>query len=243
MPQYIDIKGQRFGLLTVVSREQSKNEKAMWLCQCDCGNTVVARGSSLRDGHTKSCGCLKLNDLDLTGEQFGKLTVVLRAPKGTDRHSRWNCICECGKSAIYNTTSLISGNAKSCGCSQHPRNHDLEDTRLYIVWKGMKQRCYNPSSKSYKYYGGRGIEICEEWRNNFTNFCEWAYLHGYNKDAKFGECTIERINVNGNYEPSNCKWITHHEQTLNRRDTLYIKFTDTGETFKLYDFCLSSKLN
>jgi hypothetical protein len=219
MPQYIDIKGQRFGLLTVVSREQSKNEKAMWLCQCDCGNTAVARGSSLRSGHTKSCGCIKLNDLDLIGEQFGKLTVVLRAPKGTDRHSRWNCICECGKSVIYNTTSLISGNAKSCGCSQHPRNHDLEDTRLYIVWKGMKQRCYNPSSKSYKYYGGRGIEICEEWRNNFTNFCEWAYLHGYNKDAKFGECTIERINVNGNYEPLNCCFIPLSEQPKNRRNS------------------------
>lgn len=219
MPQYIDIKGQRFGLLTVVSREQSKNEKAMWLCQCDCGNTVVARGSSLRSGHTKSCGCIKLNDLDLIGEQFGKLTVVLRAPKGTDRHSRWNCICECGKSVIYNTTSLISGNAKSCGCYQHPRNHDLEDIRLYIVWNGMKQRCYNRNSKSYKYYGGRGIEICEEWRNNFTKFCEWAYSNGYNKNAQFGECTIERINVNGNYEPSNCCFIPLSEQAKNRRNS------------------------
>ena len=215
----INIMGQKFGFLTVLSKEKSKNGKAMWLCQCECGNKVVARSSSLRDGHTKSCGCLKANNLDLEGEKFGKLTVLSRAAKGVDRHSRWCCMCECGKTVIYNTISIISGNVKSCGCSQHPKTHDFADTRLYIVWKSMKQRCYNPNSHSYKYYGGRGIEICEQWKSNFTEFAEWAYSHGYNKGAKFGECTIERINVNGNYEPSNCCFIPLSEQPKNRRSS------------------------
>lgn len=215
MARYIDITGRRFGLLTVISKEPNRNEKAMWLCRCDCGKTIVARGSSLRDGHTKSCGCLKFNHLDLAGERFGKLTAVAK----TDKYSKWNCICECGNSATYSTFALISGNVKSCGCSQHPKNHELADARLYKVWKGMKQRCYNPNSKSYKHYGGRGILICEEWRDSFAAFSEWAYSHGYNRNAQFGECTIERINVNGNYEPSNCCFIPLSEQPKNRRNS------------------------
>jgi hypothetical protein len=102
----------------------------------------------------------------------------------------------------------------------------------------MKYRCYTPKWKPYKYYGARGIMVCEEWKNSYLTFKEWAMANGYQDGLE-----LDRINVNGNYEPSNCKWITHHEQTLNRRDTLYLRFVDTNETFRLYDFCISNAIN
>lgn len=102
----------------------------------------------------------------------------------------------------------------------------------------MKYRCFTPKWKPYQFYGARGITVCNDWKNSYLAFKKWAINNGYDEGLE-----LERIDVNGNYEPSNCKWITHHEQTLNRRDTLYLKFTDTGETFRLYDFCSSNNVN
>ena len=116
--------------------------------------------------------------------------------------------------------------------------HGDTGTRLYVIWKSMKYRCLTPKWKPYKFYGARGITICDDWKNSYLTFKKWAMSNGY-KDG----LELERTDVNGNYEPSNCKWVTHHEQTLNRRDTLYLKFIDTNEVVRLYDFCLSNGIN
>ena len=103
-----------------------------------------------------------------------------------------------------------------------------QNKKIKFVWKNMKQRCYNKNHKSYHNYGGRGIEICDEWKNNFSKFHKWAIDNGYNPNAPRGECTIDRINVNGNYEPSNCRWISNIEQQQNKRNNNLVTYK--GET-------------
>lgn len=110
------------------------------------------------------------------------------------------------------------------------RTHGDTGTRLYRIWKSMKCRCLCPSYPPYKRYGARGINVCEDWAKSYEAFRTWAYSHGYADDLE-----LERIDVNGNYDPKNCSWITHHEQTLNRRDTLYIQIHGVRE--RLRDFC------
>lgn len=116
--------------------------------------------------------------------------------------------------------------------------HGETGTRLHTIWKSMKYRCLTPKWKPYEWYGARGITVCDEWKNSYLAFKKWSLSNGYQEGLE-----LERIDVNGNYEPDNCKWITHHEQTLNRRDTLYLVFIDTGETLRLYDFCASNNIN
>ena len=126
----VNIKGQRFGLLTVIEPAESVRGRTQWVCKCDCGNTVCIATESLRSGHTKSCGCLKLKAKaqDLTGMTFGRLRVIRRV--GTDKHRKplWRCKCECGKTTIVNTSCLKSGNTKSCGClhKHFAKNHPFE---------------------------------------------------------------------------------------------------------------------
>ena len=116
------------------------------------------------------------------------------------------------------------------------RTHGDTGTRLYKIWQSMKCRCNNSNHPTYKRYGGRGIKACKEWNDSYQVFKEWALFHGYNENLE-----LERIDVNGGYNPSNCTWITHHEQTLNRRDTLYI--TIDGNCYKLRTFCDENGIN
>ena len=155
---------------------------------------------------------------DLSGQKFGRLTVIQRAGSNKDGRATWLCICECGEIGIKTGKLLLNGHCKSCGCGEYENrvnnctSHKLSNTRLYTIWSGMKQRCYYPKHKDYHNYGGRGITICDEWKENFKAFYEWAITHGYRDDL-----TIDRKDVNGNYTPDNCKWSTWREQRLNQR--------------------------
>lgn len=164
--------------------------------------------------------------VNLIGEKFGLLTVVSRAQNNKWKKSMWNCLCECGKTTTVSANSLRSGETKSCGCatklfiSESKTKHGCakrgQKERLFNVWVGMVQRCNNANQKEYSHYGGRGIKVYPEWLD-YSAFREWAYANGYDENAPRGQCTIDRIDVNGNYEPANCRWVDMKTQRVNQR--------------------------
>lgn len=176
---------------------------------------------------------------DLTGKVFGRLSVLYRdndsVTKSGRRHARWMCRCECGKLTSVNADALTSGRTVSCGCfrnellSKRQKTHGDTSTRLYGVWSSMKSRCLNSSNAHYGEYGGRGITVCDEWKESYESFKSWAVESGY----ELGK-SIDRIDVNGNYEPENCRWVTSVAQANNRRSNRM--FTFNGETHNLTEW-------
>lgn len=157
--QRLELAGQRFGRLVVVELHGVRNGCAIWRCKCDCGKETLTKGSLLRNGKTKSCGCLR--------EEVRRTST---------------------------------------------RKHGLSNYRPYYVWKDIKRRCYDETATGYKNYGGRGISMCDEWKDNVMAFCDWAHTSGYQRGM-----SIDRIDNDGNYEPANCVWKTMKEQGNNKR--------------------------
>jgi hypothetical protein len=163
---------------------------------------------------------------DETGNRYGRLTVISFAGVSHDRKAMWECQCDCGKKTIVRGKDLRNGRTTSCGClvienltvKKIAKTHGLCDCRLHRIWTNIKTRCYNQNSPDYKYYGGRGIKMCNEWKEDFKAFYDWAMENGYSEDL-----TVDRIDTFGDYEPINCRWITIQEQQKNRRSCLIYK--------------------
>ena len=176
---------------------------------------------------------MKLNDL--TGQRFGRLTVIERACPEKKGKVYWICRCDCGNYSIVQSGNLKSGNTTGCGCmkiegaKEANTTHGQTGTRLYKAWDSMRQRCNNPKKDHYKDYGGRGITVCDEWQNDFQAFYDWSMDNGYAENL-----TLDRIDADGNYCPENCRWATVKAQQNNRRNNHLITYN--GETHTIAEW-------
>lgn len=169
---------------------------------------------------------------DLTGQRFGRLVVKSYAYTDSSKKAIWVCMCDCGKNCEVRANDLLRGKTNSCGCLKRDTRitmnltHGGKHTRLYNIWIAMLERTGNKNSSNYHNYGGRGIAVCEEWKNDFEQFRNWATSHGYREDL-----TIDRIDVNGDYCPENCRWATKKEQANGTRRNIKIEYK--GQTLTL----------
>ena len=181
---------------------------------------------------------------DITNQRFGRLTALYIVPNNTYR-TRWHCVCDCGNTKDVLQQNLLNGHVKSCGCFLSERNseriteynrtighetHGETKSRLYRIWVSMKTRCFYKNADSYKNYGGRGITICKEWQNSFDSFRLWATSNGYSD-----KLTLDRIDVDGNYCPQNCRWVSMSVQELNKRISQRNTSGKTGVSFSKKD--------
>lgn len=238
------IAGDRFNRFTVIKEVEKRNGRRQFLCKCDCGNERIIDIGNLTSGHSTSCGCAKLDrpfEVDRQaeiGKRYGKLTIL----GYKDINAKWNdlmalCRCDCGNEKYIRLNKVRTGWTQSCGClhreitSQMHYKHGGSKERLYNVWDNIKARCYNPNNTEYQNYGGRGIGLCKEWME-YSNFRTWAYANGYDEEAPYSQCTIDRIDVNGNYEPSNCRWVDCETQCNNKRNNIRISYNGETHTVK-----------
>lgn len=222
--------------------ESVGDSKTRWHCQCSCGQSAIVLTGSLTSGKSTSCGCLRRETIaslvvDLTGQTFGRLTVLHRVENDKRDKTRWMCRCECGTEIVRTARLMRKGESLSCGCLQRetnvsaPTRHGAAKvgriTREYIVWQNMLARCENKGATAFESYGGRGITVCERWHD----FAMFSADMGLKPSPSH---SLDRIDNSGNYEPSNCRWATSHEQARNKRNNKFV--THDGETLTLAEW-------
>lgn len=245
--------GVVFGKLTVVREgprvpNGAKTARGI-VVRCECGSDeFVTNINNLRSGRTTSCGCAKRQaaakiaasqkgktreeitdggrQSNLVGQVFGRLTAVedLGIEEG---YRAYRCACSCGEETVVAAYRLLHDKGpRSCGCLQREAvtKHGMEGTRVYNIWQGMKARCEDPTHKSYPNYGGRGIVVCSRWSESFKDFYDDM------SDPPTGEHTLDRLDNDGNYEPSNCRWATPTEQANNRRNSRLLTYYGRTQT-------------
>lgn len=241
--------GRTYGDYLIIDVKFGSPDKLIGKCQV-CGSEKEISYPHLKNGQATDFRCHKhytqpiKYDKSYIGKRYGRLTVVDVKDKCV---RKFKCQCDCGNIYYAIPCDLENGSIKSCGCLKDDISKNaVSSDRLYKVWQNMKRRCGKENCKEYRNYGGRGIGICAEWENDYRTFKEWAYSNGYDENAAFGECTIDRIDVNGNYEPNNCRWITNAEQQKNKRPSSEWRkrsikrqslVTFNGKTVPKYDLC------
>lgn len=253
-----DLAGKRFGSLTVIKKApdhvnpNTGKKQSKWVCRCDCGCIHEVLQSNLLNEHVKCCPNCKSNAFkDLTGQTFGSLTVIERGPDyiwNGEKEVQWWCECnrnDCEdwktckqKRVLVRGHNLRSGKTKSTGCGILHEIHGGHGTRLYSVWAQMKKRCYNPNVSEFCRYGGKKdkngnpapITICDEWKDDFAAFRNWAMSHGYDENAEKFECTIDRIDNSKGYFPDNCRFVSMKIQANNKDNNRIVEIDGEKHT-------------
>lgn len=238
--------GDRFGKLTVLGRTENRGRHACWQCECECGRNIVARGDRLRNGSTASCGCAQRDyqearlvkiEKSVSFKTFGKVFVLGTAREFMGRKQvHAVCVCRyCSGTSVRRASDVLRDNFRGCDCRykgtirERVRKHGfpppwpvderepIEVTKMRQEWRTMVARCHDPNNRDYPKYGGRGILVCEAWRNNFEIFLR-------DNGVRPLEKTLDRKDNNGPYSPENCTWATHGEQTRNRSNTIFVEY-------------------
>lgn len=248
-----NLTGEIFGDLKVIEinkertyalNNENKKYKTLWDCECTkCKTkTVLSSDALIQLKRRNGSGCTTCFGDWVLGKRYGRLTPIEYIGRDGNKKN-WLCKCDCGNKVILNESSFKSENTNSCGCihseTLSKRNSETakyngesngEDGRILNIYGAMRDRCYNTNNKKYSDYGGRGINICQEWIDDYFKFKEWSLSNGYNDTL-----TIDRIDVNGNYEPNNCRWATMKVQANNKRNNKYITYQ--GRTQTLSQWC------
>lgn len=208
--------GAKFNDWILLERDFNRKPKAHWKCKCICGEIRSVSESNLRGNISTNCGCTRR--LDLLGKNFGRWTVVEKIKSSNKSYTMWKCQCICGNMGSVITHNLLSGESKSCGClhkevstilGKARKTHGKRKSRTYSTWQGMIQRCYNPKTIGFEYWGGRGIRVCDKWLK-FEGFYE-------DMGEKPPKLTLDRIDNDKSYCKENCRWACYSTQTRNRR--------------------------
>lgn len=227
-------KGEKFGFLTVIKEVApniipSGQINRRVLCKCDCGEMSKKQIGNLKNGKSTHCGCKKKIEIK-KGDRYGRLIIMKEIFDSSYR--MFKCLCDCGKLTIVSRNHLRNGHTTSCGCKKQEKKHGMCNTKTYIAWAGMIQRCINPKSIRFEAYGGRGILVCQRWKDSFENFLE-------DMGEVPTEMSLDRVNNNGNYYKENCRWAGNKDQARNKRTNRLISMN--GKTQPV--ICWAEELN